>query len=249
MNNNIIITIFVITLSCPNIVYGQLPLPEHSIAKKNLIIKSNQVSLAPRYAISNYIKRNLTIDKPTLGIEALYIFSKHNNIKNFYTSARKLYIINVLHAISGMEGIQYYSQSRGKMSTLFEKSYMINNKTMKRLPDQKISVLKPAYSFHALQKDNILGQNIYYYTIKIYSEYIMFTVHNSSAITYGLLTLIDKEKFKLYGFIVEDRDNINIYLVYSINTRHLLIPIQKLTISLQNRADAIALWIYKKLTQ
>jgi hypothetical protein len=76
----------------------------------------------------------------------------------------------------------------------------------------------------------------------------MFTVQNSTAITYGLLTLINKEKFKLYGFIVEDRENINIYLVYSINTRHLLIPIQKLTISLQNRADAIALWIYKRLS-
>ncbi|HQQ51282.1 MAG TPA: hypothetical protein PLZ29_08805 [Spirochaetota bacterium] len=248
MNKNIIITIFVITLSWTNIVNGQLPLPEHIIAKKNLIIKSNQVSLAPVYSISQYTKRNLTIDKPTLGIEALYIFPKHNNIKNFYTSARKLYIINVLHATSTMEGMQYYSQSKGKMSTLFEKSYMINNKTMARVPDPKISVLKPEYSFYALQKDNILGQNIYYYTITIYSKYIMFTVQNSTAITYGLLTLINKEKFKLYGFIVEDRENINIYLVYSINTRHLLIPIQKLTISLQNRADAIALWIYKRLS-
>ena len=249
MNKSILITFFVITLSWTNIVNGQIQLPEHSIAKKNLIIKSNQVLLAPVYSISQYTKRNLTIDKPTLGIEALYIFPKHNNINNFYTSARKLYIINVLHAISTMEGMQYYSQSKGKMSTLFEKSYIINNKTMKRLPDQKISVLKPEYSFYALQKDNILGQNIYYYSIKIYSDYIMFTVHNSSAITYGLLTLIDKEKFKLYGFIVEDKQNINIYLVYSINTRRQLIPIQKLTISLQNRADAIALWIYKKLTQ
>ena len=248
MNKNIIITIFVITLSWTNIVNGQLPLPEHIIAKKNLIIKSNQVSLAPVYSISQYTKRNLTIDKPTLGIEALYIFPKHNNIKYLYTSARKLYIINVLHAISTMEGMQYYSQTKGKMSTLFEKSYIINNKTMARVPDPKISVLKPEYSFYALQKDNILGQNIYYYTITIYSKYIMFTVKNSTAITYGLLTLINKEKFKLYGFIVEDRENINIYLVYSINTKQLLIPIQKLTISLQNRADAIAWWIYKRLS-
>ncbi|HOM88893.1 MAG TPA: hypothetical protein PLH80_08635 [Spirochaetota bacterium] len=248
MNKSILLTFFVITLSWTNIVNGQIQLPEHSIAKKNLIIKSNQVSLAPLYSISHYIKRNLTIDKPTLGIEALYIFPKHNNIKNFHTSARKLYIINVLHAISTMEGMQYYSQSKGKMGTLFEKSYIINNKTMERVPDPKISVLKPEYNFYALQKDNILGQNIYCYTITIYNEYIMFTVHNSTAITYGLLTLIDKEQFKLYGFIEEDNKNINIYLVYSINTRQLLIPIQKLTLSLQNRADAIALWIYKKLS-
>lgn len=245
-----VITIVIITIASPQFAFGYSILPDAVMCKKHLIASTDDVELSPHQAITSYIMSTITLLKNPVMLEALYTFKKPKTMgmRCPFNTADKLVIINILHSLRSMEGIKYYSHTRKRLHTLFEKSYIIQYPSMKQADDPVITVLNKTYSFYSLQKDTTFGKILYYNTIELTNNFIVFHVQNVTTVTYTMFPVMNRGKFHLFIFFVCNPNTIEIYCMYLISeSNNPFISLEVLTESLYNRLDAIILAMYKKL--
>lgn len=112
------------------------------------------------------------------------------------TSADRLWIINILHSVSSMKGIQYYSKTPKKLRILFHKSQIIQYPSLNPLHDPVIKHLQLTYSFYTLQEDKTFGKITYQFSIFQLPEFILLKTENFNKIKYAMMPVVDKRKFK-----------------------------------------------------
>ncbi len=224
-------------------------LPDTIKSQKHFITTTRELSLSPTQTIKAFIIKNVPITKNNITLEACYTFKKPEGMKNPITDGDRLYIINVLHSVNSMQGIQYYSHTRKKLRTLFEKSYIIQYPSLKQANDPVVKNLQQTYTFYILQKDKTFGEVPYRYTIYQKPDFILLKTENVSTIKYSMIPVVDKRKFKFFMFILDKGEDIALYCVYSIDIiGDKALPLQKVKDSLYHRSDAIIAWFYTKLT-
>ncbi len=97
----------------------------------------------------------------TVGVEMLSIYPGTGAPLDTPEGLHELY--NLLHAVSGMKGLEYYSASRKRMRTLFAESYTIDDPVnRRRVPDRvfegEIPAVDRAYLY---QEDLTFGETVY----------------------------------------------------------------------------------------
>ena len=97
----------------------------------------------------------------TVGVEILSIYPGTGEPLDTPEGLLRLY--NLLHAVSGMKGLEYYSGSRKRMRTLFAESYFIDDPlTRQPLPDPVFSGEIPAVDrAYLYQQDLTFGETVY----------------------------------------------------------------------------------------
>lgn len=228
---------------------GYSILPETIISKKHFAKTKKELNLAPTPEIKAFIIKNTSINKNNITLEAYHTFKKPHNITNPMISADRLRIINILHSVSSMKGIQYYSQTRKKLRILFHKSHIVQYPSLNPLHDQVIKDLQQTYSFYTLQEDKTFGNVTYQYSIFHVPEFILLKTENVNNIKYAMIPVVDKRKFKFFLFIIDKGEDIALYCLYSIDViGDKALPLQKVRDSLYHRSDAIIAWFYNMLT-
>ena len=174
-------------------------------------------------------------------IECLYLYKK--------TGTPTKSISDILHSVSALEGLEYYSPSRGKMRTLYEKSYMVkqtvNSKgkaTYERIDDDMT-----VDSAFILQKDLSFGEHIYENTYyKGTDGSYGFTCVNQENLWYSIVKVLNAKNMNIGITIVDLGD----YLLTYVNTRANCTKMSALRNKLQNsfsaRAEAIYGWFIKE---
>lgn len=240
--------ILVLLLSMVKInAFGYSILPITIKSQKHFAETIGELTLAPTPSIKSFVINNVSTNN-IIFLEAYYTFKKPDFIENTITDSDKLFIINILHSISSMQGIQYYSHTRKKLTTLFEKSYVIQYPSLQRLNDPIVRNLQQTYTFYILQKDNTLGEVAYHCMINHSTDFIVLKIENISAIKYKMMPIVEKHKFKFFLFVLDKGKDIAIYCVYSIDiTTGRVLLMQNIKESLYNRSDAIIVWFYNKL--
>ncbi|HOM08627.1 MAG TPA: hypothetical protein PLO73_00570 [Spirochaetota bacterium] len=239
---------FIILLFLPQTnLLGYSILPETIHSQKHYLKSTQEITLTSTPAIRAFITQNIPITN-NITLEAYYTFKKPQNIKNPMTGSNRLFIINILHSISSMQGIKYYSQTRKRLRILFDKSYIVQYPSLKPLHDPCINKLIDEYSFYAMQKDTTFGEVIYQYTIYQKPEFILLKSENMDVMKYFMMPIVDKKGFKFFLFILVNGEDIALYCLYSIEViNDKVFPLQKVRDSLFNRSDAIVLWFYNRL--
>ncbi|MGQ9842388.1 MAG: DUF6675 family protein [Spirochaetota bacterium] len=241
---------FLLLFAIQTFFIGYSILPETIISKKHFVKTKNELNFAPTQQIKAFIIKNTSITKNNITLEAYYTFKKPHKITNPMTSADRLRIINILHSVSSMEGIQYYSQTRKKLRILFHKSHIIQYPSFNPLHDPVIKHLQKTYSFYTLQEDKTFGKVTYQYSIFQLPEFILLKTVNVNKITYAMIPLVDKRKFKFFLFIINKGEDIALYCLYSIDViGDIALPLQKVKDSLFHRSDAIITWFYNRLIE
>jgi hypothetical protein len=97
----------------------------------------------------------------TVGVEVLAVFEGPGAALDTPEALRELY--NLMHAMSGMKGLEYYSASRRRMRTLFTESYAIDDPVNRRpIPDRVFRGEIPAEDLSYLyQEDLTFGGTVY----------------------------------------------------------------------------------------
>ncbi len=97
----------------------------------------------------------------TVGVELLSIYPGNGAPLDTPEGLRGLY--NLMHAVSGMKGLEYYSASRKRMRTLFAESYTIDDPVnRRRIPDRVFEGDLPAEDqAYLYQKDLTFGETVY----------------------------------------------------------------------------------------
>ena len=98
--------------------------------------------------------------QPTLGVEILRLISVPTGPLD--TPEARLRLYNALHAVSTMQGIPYFSASRGKSQVLFTQSYAVESaEKPRRISDPVFSEIPAEDVLITLQTDSSFGRNTY----------------------------------------------------------------------------------------
>jgi hypothetical protein len=167
--------------------------------------------------------------------ELLYLVKKTTHENDMDTASL------VLRAISTMEGILYYSNTRRSVETLYPFCYMIDNPVSKnKIPDILGDIEdKPYYMY---QHDLSLGKHVYSLRVSQTETEIATMAINLDPIKFFLFTAVKEQNLKTYILISDVGTDFLMYvLVQSVFPATASLA-NTMTKSFASRADALAVW-------
>jgi hypothetical protein len=198
-------------------------------------------TLIPDLPIGAGIKADVDALGSRVGVEVLYLYTSGH--RDLDSRENLLRVYNILRSVSTMEGILYYSASREKMRTLFEKSYLIDSPSSRRpLPDPEFSAIPARDSSYNLQKDLTFGENIYRTEYFAGSGYLASKTRNLTTMRYLLLPVIKPEKSLSYFILVPYRDQVLFYGLTVARTMSFFGIEKSREASFYNRIKAMIAW-------
>jgi hypothetical protein len=184
--------------------------------------------------------------KPIFGVEVLLTYKKDG--KSFSQEKEMLALYNILRSIRTLKGIQYYSDSRGRMRIMFHDAYLVDSpETKNKIPDRLVSII-PAYStLFIYQNDSSFGENIFETVYYSENGYFLMKMENLTKIWYGIVPLIDPHNLNYIIFIFPQGDTILFYSVVCVNAFNLFGIAESKTASFYNRIKALYNWFCSRL--
>jgi len=190
-------------------------------------------------ALAEAIRREL---EPGVLAETLGIYKKPGPAGP-WTGAEKAALFNGAAAISSLAGTEYYSASRGTMRTFYESSTVIDGPDSKKpLPDPFFAAPPRELSLYARQKDLSFGNNIYRYDYRVMDDAIVFVQENLTAMTYGIIPAVGKNKLRSLVAVIDAGDCLLFYGVSAAKAASLPGMKERIGDSFSNRALAILKW-------
>lgn len=192
------------------------------------------------------LRSMLAAESPDVIVEALFSWKKP-------TAAGDddlLSIYNIMRAIGSLEGIEYWSESRGKMRLFYERSTLVSGPDGKvAVPDRPMEILPASERLYARQKDLSFGDNVYRIDLVSGSDWILFTSVNLTTMRYGIVPVAGPEKMSVRVLVINADDAVLFYAVSS--ARAAMVPGMrgKLEDSFGNRAAAIYAWFGRKASE
>jgi hypothetical protein len=173
-------------------------------------------------------------------IESLYLYKK--TIKERISADETERISVILRSISHLEGLEYYSSSRKKMRTLYEKSYAVaKSDSTSRIPDPTAGSAD-GMVVAVLQKDLTFGENFYTYKYRQSDKTVGFFSTNTSPLRYTVIKLIDPGKLQVSLFVHDFGDYLLVYGLTSADAASVPGLESKITQSFTTRSEAIYKW-------
>ena len=177
--------------------------------------------------------------------ESLYLYKKKKPVSTEPGSdVPKISVI--LRSLSRLEGIQYYSESKKKMRTLYEKSFCVDGvKTKSRVADPIAGAGDGRYVV-ALHQDQSLGEDGNSDWYRQPPDSVAFFSQNAEAMNFTVFKLIDPGKLRV-SLIVQDFGDY--LLVYGLTRADFpAVPAieSRLNASFSNREEAIYEWFIRE---
>ncbi len=192
-------------------------------------------------SFSQIINRSIGTLDPTIGVESLFLYKTDKEY-----SVLELY--NILLSISTMKGIEYYSQSRKKMRTLFTDSYVMRSKEDKgRVPDFTVTDPLKEISFYADQTDKTFGENIYKTEYKSDGTSIWIQMSNETPMKYKFIKMVNPGDISINVAVRKIDEGLLFYGVTGVHTFSFLGLERAKKESFYNRMKALYGWFTNRL--
>jgi hypothetical protein len=207
--------------------------------------KGASPKLAPTTALAREALSFWDGKDPPFFSETLTLYKKAERQKTTGPKDRAA-VSELLRSISKLQGIEYFSHSRNKMRTLYEKAYAVDGvATKKRIPDS-LGGSADGMTVYALQKDLTFGEYVYSYRYRETDDSVAFYSTNQQAMSYAIIKVLDPERLRI-SLVVQDLGDY--FLVYSL-TRADFAAIpgleEKINNSFSSRASAVYGWFIKE---
>lgn len=177
----------------------------------------------------------------TIGVESLY-FLKYNESFNG-AGVTPLSIYNTLLSIKTMKGIEYYSQSREKMRTLFTESYGISNlDDQEPLADPVVETIPSFFNRFLLQTDKTFGENLYKSIYRYDKDVIWVNMTNKTKMKYMFIPMLKPEKMSINLFILQIEEGLLFYGITAAETISFFGLEKAKKESFYNRMKAMFIW-------
>jgi hypothetical protein len=185
--------------------------------------------------------------EPTVMVENLSLYTKSApNVNQAWTAAERDALYNEILAISTLTGLRYFSISRGEMRTFYESSVVIDGPDSKKVqadPSFRPPLSPPDdYTLYARQKDLTFGDNIYRYDYQARPGALILVQTNLSAMSYGIIPLIGKEKLRSIVAVLDAGDYLLIYALSVAKAVTLPGMSERISGSFSNRIEAMLGW-------
>jgi hypothetical protein len=156
-------------------------------------------------------------------------------------------LFNQLVALSTLEGIQYYSESRKAMRIFYESSQVIDGPTGKNpLPDPVYRTLPDSLVLYALQKDLTFGENTYRFSYRTGDDFIFFVQENLTPMNAGIIPVVGKNKCRTMVAIIDAGDSLVVYAAAMAKAASIPGMGDRIGASFTNRINAVFQWFVKR---
>lgn len=193
-------------------------------------------------AFSSVIARELEELNPALGVEVLVLQP---------TPATGLTLpYSILQSFSTMEGIEYFSVSRGYSRTLFLESYVVDGpETLNRLPDPRVAAVPDSERLYVFQRDSSFGRNVYEITYRADSVAVLLSMRNVTRMMYrGLVPAVGPNKLLFHIAVVPGDGFTLLYGSSGADTLSAMGMEERSRVSFYNRIVALHSWYLDRLT-
>ena len=199
------------------------------------------LKLAPNIAFIREANNIPQVPKTPFFVENLYLYKKASG-KTGPVGVDVQKISSILRSLSRLEGIQYYSTSRKKMRTLYEKSYVVDGaKTKKRIADP-VEGSADGMKVIAIQKDLTFGEYLYQYSYRQTQDTVAFFSENLEPMSLSFIKLIDPENLHVSLVVYDMGDSLLVYGLTCADFPAIPGLESKLSASFSTRADAVYKW-------
>ncbi|MDR2746292.1 MAG: hypothetical protein LBB77_02495 [Treponema sp.] len=208
-------------------------------------LKNPNPALAPRHGeFRGILDRTLAELGSGIMAESLTLYQKPSSASlPAWNGAERAALFNSALAISSLEGIQYYSASRGTMRTFYEYSRVIDSpESGRELPDPRYAEPPAGLSLYARQRDLTFGDNIYEYQYYAGPDSLIFVQRNLTALKVGIISAVRKDKLRSLVAVIDAGDCLLIYAVSLAQAAALPGLGNRISNSFTNRAQAILGW-------
>jgi hypothetical protein len=210
---------------------------------------SVETSLAPGGFASAEIERGLRALDPRVGIE---IFVEIPVQRRAFTESGRLAIYNILRSPSTMEGIEYYSASRGRMRTFYHESYAVADEDGEEaIPDPHVDSIPSSDVIWAYQRDGSFGQNVQRLEFTARDGSFLMLMENETTMVYTVIPLVRPGNLRTYLYVrpVEDRSVLQFYGNLAVRVPTILGLQERARNSFYNRIVALHDWFIGELSK
>jgi hypothetical protein len=208
--------------------------------------KGDPPVLVPRTSLSRAAESGYERLSPGLGVETLLLTRAPNRGMTAEVALRSMY--RILKSVSTMEGITYYSVSRGKRRVLFERSFRVAGPDEREpLADVRTARIPETETVYVLQDDSTFGENLYRVEYRAEPDALMLTMVNLTAMRYGILPAVGAEKLRITIMIVPRGEYLLFYGSSGAVASDLPFFASRVRESFENRIRAIYDWFTARL--
>lgn len=209
--------------------------------------KEDRPALVPRTSLSHAVETGYERLAPGIGVETLLLTRIPDRGPAAEDPLRSMY--RILKSVSSMEGITYYSASRGKRRVLFERSYRVAGPNERLpLPDMETVRIPETEPVFVLQDDSTFGENLYRAEYRAEPDAVLLSMENLTAMRYGILPAVGAGNLRITIMIVP-RDE---YLLFYGSSGAVVsgVPFfaSRVRESFENRIRAIYDWFTERLS-
>jgi hypothetical protein len=207
-------------------------------------------SLLPAVPAADPIREALAAEKPNLLVEVAFVLQRTRPTGTAGRDAELASIYGLMRSVSSLEGIVYWSASRGTWRTFYAESYRVDGPdSRRRLPDDpapRPGAVPPFERLYAFQRDLSFGANLYSFDFNSRPDSIVLETTNLTRMNYGPIPILEPAALKTRILILLAEDALVFYVESGAKAPGLLRG--KLEDSFSNRAQAIFRWFSEKWT-
>lgn len=205
----------------------------------------------PRVALAGDLKKAAYKIDFSVGVETVYLIPWEDvskQVKELPREEFSLRIYNILRSVSTLEGIEYYSASRGQMRTLFAECWAIRGpEDPMRIADPLVASIPRQDSIYIHQKDLTFGKNISRVDYQSDGADVRMGIVNLTTMTYMFFPIVGKENMSMQILVIPSREGILFYGLNTVKVLDLPIFYKKMESSFSNRMTALFSWFRGRL--
>lgn len=212
--------------------------------RRSSLGKDAGVAWAPSHELAALAVRDMAKEAPDVVVETLYLWKKP---KAAAPGTETLTIYNILRSVGTLQGIEYWSASRGKMRLFYEESWrVVSFEDRTRVPDAAVEVVPPAETFIVWQKDLSFGGNVNRIDYRSADGGVLMESTNLTKMSYGIVPVAAAGALKVRILALPVDEGVFFWIVSSAHAATIPGMRGKLEASFGNRAEAIFRWFSAK---
>ncbi|HAK46503.1 MAG TPA: hypothetical protein DCO79_11375 [Spirochaeta sp.] len=210
-------------------------------------------ALLPNTSLTAGIARQMISGDLNIGIEGLF-FTPLSELPEKYREMtpdeRRLTLYNILRSVSTLQGLEYYSASRGEMRLLFEESWTIAKvkKPKVALADPLVSTIPAEDTIMIHQKDKSFNNNESSMTFRARSNAFAADIINLTPMRYkGFIRIADPGDMQIHLIVVPVEEGLLMYGTMSAKTLNVKAFLERAQNSFTTRVIALTGWYRARL--
>lgn len=211
------------------------------------VARGGKLQLVPSISSAGAISDSVKALNPSVGAELLQILPGNGQVLDSPSGMLTLY--NLLHGVSTMKGITYYSVTRGKEMPLFLQSYVIPSpdRAASPQPDPVFTEIPAEHDLFTLQEDTSFGKNTYFEHVTALPDHLYMRTENLTTISYLLLPIVTPHNLVSHVVVVPAGKDVLFYGVSCLKSGLPLGDLNSRTQSMENRLVALSGWLARRL--